>query len=257
MRKFYNFTKLSETEAELNIYGDIVNGEKWFYDWLDMECTDQVEFKKELDQLGGVKNIKVYLNSPGGDPFAAMTMCNLLKRHSATITIQIDGLAASAATLIVCAGNRVLAPAGAMMMFHNVKVGIMGYFTADKLRELADGNDKIEKAIAEAYATKSKLPEKELAKLLDGENWKTAKECKALGFVDEILYEQEVDFQNAGQFCIVNSIAHDFSRFKMNPFAVQTDPPSNPPKPIDQHPDQALLQQKERFYNLRKKINKE
>lgn len=255
MRKFYNFTKLSETDAELNIYGDIVNGEKWFYDLFDMQCTDAVEFKKELDALGGVRNLKVFINSNGGDPLAALNMYSLLKRHPATVTVQIDGLAASAATIIVCAGDKVLMPAGAMMMFHNVKVGIMGYYKADELRELADGNEQIEKSIAEAYAVKSNLPEKQLAKLLDGENWKTAQECAELGFVDEVLYKQPVDVQNSfgGKFVLVNGICHDFSRFTMNPF--ETPPPEKPKGEISP-PDPTLLQkQRERFYNLRKKIN--
>lgn len=252
IRKFYNFTQISETDVELEIYGDIVNGDKWLYDAMQMQCTDAVEFKKELDALGGIRNMKVFVNSPGGDPFAALNMYSLLKRHPATVTVQIDGLAASAATIIVCAGDKVIAPAGAMMMFHNVKVGIMGYFKAGELRDLATGNDQIEKAIAEAYSAKSSLPEKELAKLLDGENWRTAKECKALGFVDEVLYEQAKDpiLQNAGKFVIVNSLAVDMSRFALNPFAL---PPPEPEKPNTQA--EALSNQTRRFFNTRLKIN--
>jgi ATP-dependent protease ClpP protease subunit len=251
MRKFYNFVKLSETDAELNIYGDIVNGEKWLYDLFDVQCTDSVEFKRELDALGGIRNLKVYVNSPGGDPFAAFTMYSHLKRHPAQVTVQIDGLAASAATIIVCAGDKVLMPAASMMLFHDVRVGMMGYFTADELRQLADGNDQIEKAIASAYATKSGLPEKQLQKLLDGENWRTAKECKELGFVDDILYEQKISVTNAAQFCIVNSLAVDMSRFKQNPFK----PPDKPENPDQSSQTEALTEQRRRFFNIRKKIN--
>ncbi len=252
MRKFYNFVKLSETDAELNVYGDIVNGEKWLYDAFDMECADAVEFKKELDAMGAIRNLKVYINSPGGDPLAAFTMYSHLKRHPASVTVQIDGLAASAATIIVCAGDKVLMPAGSMMLFHDVKVGIMGYFTAEKLREMADGNDQIEKAIAQAYATKSGLPERQLQKLLDGENWKTAKECKELGFVDEVLYEQQPVFRNAGQFCIVNSLAFDMSRFKTRPPELEPEPDNTDDQSTQA---EALLAQRKRFFNTRNKIN--
>lgn len=253
MRRFYNFIQTDADNVELDIYGDIVNGEKWIYDVFGMECTDQVEFKKELDSISA-KNIKVYINSNGGDPFAALTIHNLLKRHPANITVQIDGLAASAATIIVCAGDRVLMPSGAMMLFHDIRVGLMGWYNADELRGIAESNDQVAKGIAEAYTTKSHLPEKQLLKLLDGENWRTAKECKELGFVDEILYEQPMNVVNAGKFVIVNSIVHDFGRFKANPFLVPDPPP--PEKPPDTTPDPTLLQkQRERFYITRKKIN--
>lgn len=252
MRRFYNFVQIDADNAELDIYGDIVNGDKWIYDAYGMECTDQVDFKKQMDALGSVKNIKVYINSNGGDPFAALTIYNLLKRHPANVTVQIDGLAASAATIPVCAGDRVLMPAGDMMLFHNIRVGLLGWYTGDELRDIAQSNDQVEKGIAEAYATKSTLPEKQLLKLLDGENWRTAKECRDLGFVDEILYEQKTaPVVNAGRYVVINSIAHDLGRYKANPFL-----PTDPPIPAEPNPEPALLlKQQARFYNLRKKIN--
>lgn len=254
MRKFYNFSKTGETSAELNIYGEIVNGDKWLYEQFGVEAVDQLEFIRELEAMGRITDLTLYINSTGGDVFAAQTMHNVLKRHNAKVTGVIDGLCASSACIIACACDTLKMPLNAQMMFHDVMTGLMGYYSAEQLRDQADVLDQVRGGIVAAYMTKSGKTEKELAKLMKGENWLTAKQCLEYGFADEVLYEKQTAIVNAGQFCIVNSIAHDLSKFEANPFADPAEP--KPTEQLDQPPqDEALNIQRKRFFNTRSKIN--
>jgi ATP-dependent protease ClpP protease subunit len=220
--KFWNIVNSSEDEADLYVYGEIVNGDKWIYEFFGIEATDQVEFIKELNALGTKKNINVYINSPGGDVFAAQTIHNVLKRNPANITVYIDGIAASAASIIAMAGDKVIMPINATMMIHDPMLGLMGYFNATELGDMKDTLDQIKNSIVAAYMTKTKLSEKEIAKLMKDETWMTGKQAVELGFADEVLYDQSVEVVNVGKYAIINSLSVDMSKMKRNPFIQQT-----------------------------------
>ena len=134
-KRFWNFKALDEKTGELTLYGEISN-ETWWGD----EVTPK-EFKSDLDNLGEIDTLNIYINSPGGDVFAGQTIYSILKRHKAHKNVYIDGLAASIASVIAMAGNTIFMPKNAMMMIHNPWTVGMG--NADEFRKLAEDLDKI------------------------------------------------------------------------------------------------------------------
>src|SRR5690554_544642 len=127
--------KIDDKTGELILYGEISD-----YTWWGDEVTPK-QFKEDLDALGDIDILNVYINSPGGDVFAGQAIYSMLKRHKAYVNVFIDGIAASIASLIAMAGDKVIMPANAMMMIHNPWVFATG--NANDLRKIADDLDKI------------------------------------------------------------------------------------------------------------------
>lgn len=114
----------------------------------------------------------------------------MLKRHKAHVNVYIDGLAASIASVVAMAGDKVIMPKNAMMMIHNPWTIAIG--NAEDFRKLADDLDQIRESIVEAYKRKTILDEDEIKELMDDETWLTAEECKEYGFADELEEEKEI-----------------------------------------------------------------
>ena len=122
-RKFWAFQALANNEGELTIYGEIADSQGgWFSDGSEITLT---AFKAELDALGDITTLNVYVNSPGGDVFAGQTIYSQLKRHKATVNVYVDGLAASIASVIAMAGDTIHMPANARMMIHHPTKGVL------------------------------------------------------------------------------------------------------------------------------------
>ena len=183
-KKFWNFKAVDEKTAELTLYGEISD-----YSWWGDEVTPK-EFKEDLDALGDIDVLNVYINSPGGDVFAGQAIYSMLKRHKAKINVYIDGLAASIASLIAMAGDKVIMPANAMMMIHNPWTWGMG--NSNDFRKLADDLDKIRDSMIVAYEKKSALMINEIIEIMDAETWLSAQDCLDYGFADEIEETKEV-----------------------------------------------------------------
>ena len=107
------------------------------------------QFKDDLDALGEINTLNVYINSPGGSVFAGQTIYSMLKRHKAKVHVYIDGLAASIASLIAMAGDKVIMPKNAMMMIHSPWTFAAG--NAQEFRKIADDMDKIRESMVVAY----------------------------------------------------------------------------------------------------------
>lgn len=179
MSKFWNFIKNSDMVGELQLYGEIAN-ETWWGD----EITPK-DFKKDLDKLGDISTLNVYINSPGGDVFAGQAIHSMLKRHKAKVNVYVDGLAASIASVIAMAGDKVIMPKNAMMMIHKPWTEAWGN-SAD-FRKVADDLDKMSESIKEAYMSKAtELSLDDITEIMDEETWLTAQDCLDYGFADEI-----------------------------------------------------------------------
>lgn len=148
------------------------------------------KFNADIKALGSVKNINVRLNSPGGDVFDGQTIFNRLLAHKANVTIYIDGLAASIASVIAMAGDKVVMAENALFMIHNPWSFAMG--TSEDMRATADVLDKVKDALLTAYTRKSDLSDEKISALMDAETWMTAKEALEFGFVDEIGVGQDI-----------------------------------------------------------------
>lgn len=178
MKKFWSMKALGESSAELLLYGEI-SETSWWGD----EVTP-AQFDKELQALGVVNELHVRVHSPGGDVFAASAIYTMLRRHSARVVMHVDGLAASAATIVLMAGDTIIMPINAMLMIHNPWTVAMG--NAGDLRQSADALDAVKASMMAAYAEKTGLPSEELAAIMDAETWYTAEEAVAQGFADEL-----------------------------------------------------------------------
>lgn len=183
-KKFWQFKNQDESTGELLLYGDISN-----YSWWGDDVTPK-QFKEDLDALGEVTTINVYINSGGGDVFAGQAIHSMLKRHSAQVNVYIDGLAASIASVIAMAGDMIYMPRNAMMMVHNPWTIAIG--NAEEFRKLADDMDKIRESIIIAYKDKSGMEDDEIKKLMDEETWMTAEEAVEYGLADEIEENKNV-----------------------------------------------------------------
>ncbi|MBH0159121.1 Clp protease ClpP [Fictibacillus sp. 5RED26] len=160
------------------MYGSI--GKGWYS---DISATD---VRSQLNSISA-KKINIHVNSPGGDVFESIAIHNLLKNHSAEIIIHIDGLAASGASVIAMAGDKIVMPKNTMMMIHKAWTFAAG--NSNELRKVADDLEKIDTAVTESYTSRFVGEKSELEQLLSDETWLTAEECKTFGFCDEISDE--------------------------------------------------------------------
>lgn len=140
-------------------------------------------FIDDIKALGDVKEILLRINSPGGSVFDGMAMYNLLKSHPANVTVRVEGVAASMASVIMCAGNRVIVPENALVMIHNPMGGVYG--DEEELRKVADVMAKVKAAIVSAYVARTGRTEDEVAAWMNAETWFTGAEAVEFGFADE------------------------------------------------------------------------
>ena len=203
--KFWNVMKNEEEKsAELILYGSIGSDEYWD------DISDKA-FKQDIENLGDVENITLHINSPGGSVFSAVAIANTLKNHKAKITANIDGLAASAATIITSACDTVRMPKNALFMVHNPIT--FAYGNNQDMQKTLEMLNKVKNSIIETYLNKAKTDKETLSELMDNETWMSAEEAKEYGFVDEIL-DESVEKEVIENKLIINNMAFDISRFK-------------------------------------------
>lgn len=193
----------------------------YIYDEIGYWGVTAKDFADDLKALGPVTALTVRINSGGGEVFAGIAIHNLLKSHPATVTVKIDGLAGSIASVIAMAGDVVEMPANAMLFVHDPSWWAGG--TADDMREAAGVLDQIKKSLIAAYRGKTKLGDDKIAELMTASTWMTATEAKALGFCDVVT-----DAVDATAFTKVEP-----SRFAKVPAAIAAKlapvPPATPP----------------------------
>ena len=203
--KFWNLVKNEEEKtAELILYGSIGSDEYWD------DISDKV-FKQDIENLGDVENITLHINSPGGSVFSAVAIANTLRNHKAKVTANIDGLAASAATIITSACDTVRMPKNALFMIHNSIT--FAYGNNQEMQKTVEMLDKIKNSIIETYLSKTKADKKTLSELMDNETWMDAETAKEYGFIDEIV-DEEVGKEFVENKLIINNMAFDISKFK-------------------------------------------
>jgi ATP-dependent Clp protease protease subunit len=219
-KKFWNFKNQSNSAADLYFYGEISE-----YSWWGDEVTPK-SFKADLDALGDIAELNIYINSPGGDVFAAQAIYSMLKRHKSNKCVYIDGLAASAASVVALAGDKVIMPINSMLMIHNPWT--IGIGSSADFRKLADDLDKIRESIVAVYRDKTGLTDEDIISLMDAETWMTAEDAYGYGFADEVKSEKKVAASMKGDFFICNGLQFDvgkFAAFPRNSIPVVTDEP--------------------------------
>ncbi|MCQ5141464.1 head maturation protease, ClpP-related [Enterocloster bolteae] len=178
-RKFWNWVRNEEEEERILVLNGEISDETWYGD----EVTPEL-FRKELD--AGAGNITVWINSPGGDVFAAAQIYNMLMEYRGDVTVKVDALAASAASVIAMAGITVLMSPVAMMMIHNPMTIAIG--DSREMQKAGEMLDEVKESIMNAYEIKTGLDRTRISHLMDGESWFNAKKAVELGFADGILH---------------------------------------------------------------------
>lgn len=186
-RKFWNWVRNEGEPAVLVLNGEI-SDETWFGD----EVTPKL-FRADLDKCQG--DISVWINSPGGDVFAAAQIYNMLMDYPYNVTVKIDGLAASAASVIAMAGTEVQMSPVAMMMIHNPMTVAIG--DSAEMQKASAMLDEVKESIMNAYEIKTGLSRTKISHLMDAESWFNAKKAVELGFADKILFSD--DAEEAGE----------------------------------------------------------
>jgi ATP-dependent Clp protease protease subunit len=266
-KKFWEFKNKTEDNGELMLYGDISEST-----WDGDEVTPK-SFKEELDNLGEIKNLNIYINSRGGDIFAGQSIYTMLQRHTANKTVYIDGLAGSIASVIAMAGNKIKIPKGAMIAIHNGMVGLLGMYNAIKLREVADRIEKITQSVVLPAYERSGQTKEKIQEMLDAETWMSAQEAVDLGFADEIEEGLKVAASISGDDLTINGVKFSIKEFNNLPESLISEAETKPqeeekPEPkADETPipnengDESqpisdnITAQNQQFYELRKKIN--
>ena len=185
-RKFWNWIRnedesVPDMERTLFLNG-MISDETWYGD----EVTPQL-FKDELNAGNG--NITVWINSPGGDVFAAAQIYNMLRDYKGSVTVKIDGIAASAASVIAMAGDKVCVSPVAMMMIHNPATVAFGDHA--EMQKAIDMLAEVKESIINAYVIKTGLSRSKLSHLMDAETWMDANKAVELGFADDIVTRAE------------------------------------------------------------------
>ena len=184
-KRFWEWKNQADEGSErvLELYGTIAETS-----WFDDDVTPQM-FHDEL--FAGKGPVTVWLNSPGGDCIAASQIYTMLMDYQDDVTIKIDGIAASAASVIAMAGTRVLMAPTALMMIHNPMTGAYGnHKDMEKAIEMLD---EVKESIMNAYEIKTSLSRAKLSHLMDSETWMNANKAIELGFADDILKDSKKD----------------------------------------------------------------
>lgn len=180
-RKTLNQANEEVAERVLELHGTIAE-ESWF----DDDVTPQL-FKDELNAGSG--DITVWINSPGGDCVAAAQIYNMLTQYEGNVTVKIDSIAASAASVIAMAGNTVLMSPVSMMMIHNPATVAFGDHA--EMQKAIDMLTEVKESIINAYVIKTGLSRSKLSHLMDSETWMDANKAVELGFADDIITRAE------------------------------------------------------------------
>ena len=180
MQKFWNWK--TENESRVLTLNGVIAESSWWGD----EVTPEM-FRQELN--AGEGDITVWINSPGGDCIAAAQIYNMLIDYKGNVTVKIDGIAASAASVIAMAGTEVQMSPVAMMMIHNPMTIAIG--DHEEMQKAIEMLAEVKESIINAYELKTGMSRAKIARLMDEETWMNAKKAVELGFADEIIKREE------------------------------------------------------------------
>lgn len=186
----YCMERISDTEAEITLYGDIVQRRPMDYSTGKLSEGQFIilsEFLKDLKAIEDVSKLTVRIHSAGGNAYDAITIHNRLKELSAEITVIVDGIAMSGGSLIMCAAKKVKVNPASLVMIHKCWSFVWDAMNADELRKMAESNDAVDRAQAAIYHAKTGMSEADLLALMGNETYMTGREAVDKGFADELI----------------------------------------------------------------------
>ena len=211
MKPFWTIRAAADDDStgEIYIYGIIEGDPAWFEDE-----TTPMTFLNDLKEIGDVDRLDIRINSPGGNVFAGNAIYSILRRQSAQKVVTVDGLAASAASVVAMAGDEVVMPVNAMMMIHNPWGLSMGF--AYDHRKMAEELDKIGETLVATYKDKTGLRPSKIRNMMADETWMTANEAKENGFADRVD-DRKVEASVGKKGLVVNGEVIDLSKYRNAP----------------------------------------
>lgn len=236
MSKFYNFKNETEESVDLFISGEIVDDDTqtltkaWFGEALG---TNPGDFRNSLKDSEG-KMVNVYIDSYGGNVFAASSIYSALKEHKGGVTVKITGVAASAASVIAMAGDKILMSKTAVIMIHNPACAAWG--DHNEMAKTIEVLDKIKDSIINAYEAKTGMSREEISDLMEKETWMTYEEAIENKFCDGLIEDEKEKTKDLVMNCIQNRMFVYNSLYGKNPVQkniaepVQTEPQQEPVK---------------------------
>lgn len=216
-KKFWNWVKNDDGRI---LYLDGAIAEET---WLGDEVTPK-QFKSEL--FSGDGDITIWINSPGGDVFAASQIYNMLMEYKGKVTVKIDGIAASAASVIAMAGGAVLISPTGLFMIHNPMTVAIG--DTVEMEKAISMLSEVKEAIINAYELKTGLSRTKLSHLMDAESWFNAKKAVELGFADAIMFESKEEMTPTNEGVIFSRMAVTNSILSKLPHKKDNEPTGTP-----------------------------
>ncbi len=206
--KFWNIASFDGINAELTMYGEICDKHPtdwWTGEELPGQYITPEGFLEDLETLKKAQNITIKLNSCGGDLYTGLAICNALKNLNKKITVDVEGVAASAGSIIMCAGDNVRVHAGSIVMIHGVSAELRGYWGLDDLKKQVRSFDTSENAIAEIYAGKTGMSIDKLRSMMTKETWMTGREAVEKGFADELVDSEPAQINMVNKSVLISN----------------------------------------------------
>lgn len=209
---------------KIEVKGPIISdSEQWIYDWFDVPATSANKINKLLNQAADNEDIEILINSGGGSVFAGSEIYTALKSYSGKVVGKITGMAGSAASVIAMGCSELQISPTAQMMIHNSQGAFEGDYNDMQLG--ADILKSINESIANAYQIKTGKPHAELLSMMNDETWMNAQKAKELGFVDSIMFTDEINVTNAittDQFgmlpkAVINKMRNEYKPKEVKP----------------------------------------
>lgn len=233
--KFWNMTSLSDDEGEITLYGDVVSQQP--VDWWTGEPEPGLFISPEgfMEDLAAVKDkskITVKLNSCGGDLYTGIAIHNALKALSGEVNVVVEGIAASAASVIMCAGDTVTVYPGSLIMIHGVSVMLRDYLNIQDMKQLMKGMDASERAVAEIYNAKTGIETDTLRGMMSKETWFTGREALEKGFADTLKEDEaepEMSMSKDKKVLFCNGVRHNIEGLHNVPGTIPVVAHATPP----------------------------
>lgn len=226
--KFWNVASVGEDEGEITLYGDVMSQQP--IDWWTGEPESGLYITPEgfMEDLAAVKDkarITVKLNSCGGDLYTGIAIHNALKALSGDVNVIVEGIAASAASVIMCAGNTVTVYPGSLIMIHGVSVMLWDSLNIQDMKQLIKGMDASERAVAEIYDEKTGLGVDSLRSMMMKETWMTGREALDKGFADTLKEDEkepDMSMSSDRKILYVNGVSHNIEGLHNVPGSIPT-----------------------------------
>lgn len=233
--KFWNMASVSDDEGEITLYGDVMSQQP--VDWWTGEPEPGLYITPEgfMEDLAAVKDksrITVKLNSCGGDLYTGIAIHNALKALSGEVNVVVEGIAASAASVIMCAGDTVTVYPGSLVMIHGVSVMLWDYLNIQDMKQLMKGMDASERAVAEIYNAKTGIAVDTLRNMMTKETWLTGREALDKGFADALKEDEnepEMSMSKDKKVLYCNGVHHNIEGLHNVPGTIPIAAHATPP----------------------------